>query len=1197
MKPFDLNTAPLTGVTLIEAGAGTGKTYTLAGIFLRLIVERGLGIDQILVVTYTKAATEELKTRIRQRLLTAKAAFGGKTVQDDFLAHMVSQIRESAPALQRIKDALTDFDRAAIFTIHGFCQRLLQHFAFETGQLFQSELVQEQQPLIQEAADDFWRRYISSAPYELAHYALENLKGPEQMAAVLDFCRYPDLTVVPPPVKPPLSAIAPWRRAADRLGQMWALEKEKILNLLLDPGLNARYYGKCEPDPQMPDLTQRRIRLMQLAGSMDFWNGKYPICSDAERFTSSFLKKATKKNHHPPRHPFFDLCQEAVQTHGCMVRQLADYLRYLKIRLHGQARPRLDEKKIRKSILFFDDLLLHVYDALAGAQGQQLVGAVSAQYKAALVDEFQDTDPIQYKIFQHLFGKAADLLVMIGDPKQAIYSFRGADIFSYLRAAESARTNTTLTKNWRSTPTLVQAVNTIFESHAQPFGFEKIKYNRAIAANAEPLNGNGPLTIWFLPGKGEDGSNKPISQEAAVSAIAEAVSEEIVRLICDPAAHTAPGQIAVLARTHKQSQVIKKALSHKKVPAVLHSAGSVFDTSEAEAVARVMAAAAAPNDPAAVRAALASDLLGVQAREFHEGLGNPTEKWQARWNAFVRDHRTWVRHGFYRMFRGVLVREGVKGRLLAQPEGERRLTNLLHLAELLHQAESDHHLGAEGLIKWLAAQRQAPQKGSDGQQLRLESDALAVRIITMHKSKGLQFDVVFCPFVWSGVGADKNAAVFHDPRRDDRLTLAMGPDIAPDHQLQARKEALAENLRMMYVALTRARQRCYMVWGRINNTEVSAPAYLFHTPGMAVGLDDWITPLVQKVRGLDDAGMLGELQALARRSGGSVVIEALPQSTGVRYEADETPLPLWDSRLMKRTVTAGWRIASFSSLTAGQPDEDRLWPDRDLAVLPSPPTVSGSQPFSDLFGFPKGVRAGLFFHDVLEHWDHGADDQAKCSTLVSTKLMAHGFDLQWAPVVNEMLANLAATVLNSHGESFTLGQVPPPGRINEMEFYFPLQAFNLKTLNSLFERFGQRVIADRAGERLGRLTIAPIQGYMKGYIDAVFCFNGRYYLVDWKSNYLGAAYADYAAKELAAAVAADYYFLQYNLYVLALDQLLRQKLEDYDYTRHFGGVFYIFLRGISPDRSGATGLFYDRPDPRLVSGLGELLIGGRGIHA
>ncbi len=1194
MKAFDLRTVRLEGTTLIEAGAGTGKTYTLTGIFLRLIVEHGLGIDRILVVTYTKAATEELKTRIRDSLLTAKAVFNGRSTTDEFLRHLVSQCGNRPSALQRVEDALTDFDRAAIFTIHGFCQRLLQHFAFETGHIFHSELVQDQETLIQEVADDFWRRHIARAPYELVHYALETLKGPEQLAMVLlNYCRFPYVTMLPPAVKPPLRAVAPWRRAAERMMQLWPFERDRVLNLLLDPGLNARFFGKCEPDGNRTGPSQRRQRLEALAGEMDLWNGKYPLFEKAERFGSAFLARATKKNCITPCNPFFDACQNAVSRQVRMVDQLADYLRYLKIRLQGEIRRQLERKKARRNILFFDDLLLHVHDALNDRQGHELIRAVRRQYKAALVDEFQDTDPLQYDIFKRLFSRDSDLLFMIGDPKQAIYSFRGADVFSYLKAAASAQTDYTLTKNWRSTPTLVRAVNTIFGNRALPFGFKTIRFNPGTAAQAESAQKQWPLKLWYLTRHQNDSADKPISQQAATTAIAAAVAEEIVRLTSDPAFDVCPSRIAVLTRTHKQSQIVKRALAQKSVPAVLHSAGNVFDSEEAETIFRVMAAAAAPYDPVAVRAALAGDLLGVDAHALHGALENPSEHWQARWTAFGRDHRIWIRHGFYRMFRGLMVRENVKARVLSLPDGERRLTNLLHLSELLQHAESEHRLGPEGLLKWLTVQRLSTSQRSDEQQLRLESDALAVRIITMHKSKGLQFDVVFCPFVWSGTAGNETAALFHDQAHDYRLTMEMGPDIAPEHQLQARKEVLAENLRMMYVALTRAQRMCYLAWGRINNTELSAPAYLLHAPVAETDSEDWLSPLTRKLRTLDDAGLVGELQQLGRRSDGSIVVEPLPAGTASSYMATEQSTKIKGYRTVSRSITDTWRIASFSSLTAGASAEQDEWPDRDPITTPGGQPAAPQESFSGLFGFPRGAHAGLFFHDLLENWDPSEPDEKVHQALAAAKLKSHGFDERWHTAVVQMLAALAAMPLKVQQDSFSLAQVPKDQRINEMEFYFPLQTTGPEALKRLFGDHAGALLGRMPEQRLERLTFAPVQGYLKGYIDSIFRYGGRYYLVDWKSNHLGDDYSDYLPEALARTMVKDYYFLQYHLYTTALNQLLKQKIEKYDYASHFGGVFYIFLRAIAPDRNVPAGLFYDCPDPDLVAALTQLLIGKR----
>ncbi len=1191
MKSFDLLNASLEGVNLIEAGAGTGKTYTLAGLFLRLVVEQGLGIDQILVVTFTKAATEELKNRIRMRLLTAKSVFGGAKATDELLAHLVSSAQDPEKGLQRIQDALTDFDRAAIFTIHGFCQRVLQQFAFETGHLFRSELVQDAQPFLQEVVDDFWRRHISRAPGELAGYALAKLKGPDQLVQVLNYCRYPNVRILPNTVKPNLKTIAPFRRAAAKVRELWPQVKDDVMALLQSPGLNATYYGKCVPDPDRPHLTQRQIRMMALAQAMSRWNGRYPLCDHFDRFSTKLLAKATKKGYDTPDHPFLHACDQTLICEKRMTDQMDAYLRYLKVRLHRQAQQRLDLKKAKHNILFFDDLLLQVHHALMDKHRGFLVRAVRQQYKAALVDEFQDTDPLQYEIFSQLFADPQQLLIMIGDPKQAIYSFRGADLFSYLKAVDKARTKATLTRNWRSTPALIQAINTIFSNHSRPFGFEKIDFERAVAAHDDDgMDQTPPLRLWCLTRTKDHEKSTPLSQAEVLPKIVEAVAEEIFQLLSNPDMAVAPKEIAVLTRKHQQSQLIKEALVQRKIPAVLHSAGRVFDTNEAEHLARVLKAVANPSDARCVRAALCIDFFGVNAQGFDERLPNPSRGWQLRWDAFNDYHHIWINFGFYLMFRKLMARERIKARLLDLADGERRLTNLLHLAELAHQAEVEQRLGPDGLIKWLANQRLSGQKGSDDQQLRLESDARAVRIITMHKSKGLQFEVVFCPFLWSGVRADKNAAMFHDPRKEDRLTLALGPDILPDYQLQAQKEALAENIRLLYVALTRAKRRCYMVWGRIKNTEISAPAYLMHNSELSAETIDWVGPLKKKMSAMTDAQFIMELEQLASRSRGTISVEPPPgTSTGSYSAAQEASIPL-SHRTLGRGINTNWRIASFSSLTAGLADHDSEWPDRDGGPSKTDTQIPVQGNFNSMFAFPKGVHAGLFFHDLLEHWDHTQKDSAQRICLVTEKLSAYGFDQRWADTVGRMLDDLATADLVTRSSQFSLAQVPVDGRINEMEFYFALKSFSADEVCLTFEKFAGQAVNNLLGPHLARLTFVPLEGFMKGYIDMVFRHHDRYYLVDWKSNYLGAQFEDYETATLDRTMAEDYYFLQYHLYVLALDQLLRQKLDSYDYKRHFGGVFYIFLRGIGNSGRSSNGIYYAKPRAELVDALARLLI-------
>ena len=1193
MKPFNLSTDPLQGVTLIEAGAGTGKTYTLTGIYLRLIIERGLSVDQILVVTYTKAATEELKTRIRLGLLGVKAALEKADGSDEFETMLPAHGTDRQRAAQRVRDALTDFDRSAIFTIHGFCQRLLQQYAFETGHFFDSELVQNPQPYVQELADDFWRRHISRAPYELARYAIKALKGPQELARVLGLCRYPNVRVCPGPQKVLLRAIRPWRQSARALQSLWRQSRTEIFKQLEAPGLYARPYGKCEVHPQVEGVTCRQLFLQGLFEAMDQWDGRYPIFEGAECLSQSYIARHTKKGHALPQHPFFVHCDRAIAHQHRMESEMAQHVRYLKVRLFHTANEQLTRKKIRQGVLFFDDLLLLVHQALHASRGNFLCDSVRRQYRAALVDEFQDTDPLQYEIFHRLFAHRNMLLGLIGDPKQAIYSFRGADLFSYLKAAARADGKTTLTVNWRSSPAIIDAVNTVFQRHTRPFGFSEIQFLPAVPASASACGGDlPPLTIWSLTRTDQDIRTRPVSQEEAVQRISAAVAEEICTLLsgCGKTVYQ-PEQIAILTRTHNQSQMVKNALAAKKVPAVLHGAGSVFHTRDALAISLLMTAIASPGNAALANALLASDYYGLPAEEFLEGNQGPSSRWQQCRAALGGDYLTWVQQGFYAMFRHWMTREKIRVRLLSLPDGERRLTNLIHLGELLHQAEVDYRLGLDGLIKWLAGRIQSEENGEDTQQLRLERDSRAVRIITMHKSKGLEFDVVFCPFVWGGVKSDPSAAVFHDPAHDHALTLALGPDIAPDHQRQARREALSENLRMLYVALTRARTRCYMAWGRINRTEISAPAYLFHGPLDCADAGERIARLQEKMNSLTDAGCLADLQQVARNSGGAIEVKPLPRDTAAVYQPRERAAGPLHCRKLRRSIRRRWRVSSFSSLTANLPVEQGERPDRDDMAQTVPDPEMRYSPFQSLFEFPKGAHAGIFFHDLLEHWDHTEKDRSVIRALIGSKLKAHGFDLRWQDAVGKMLGHLGATVLETAYHHFSLSQVPMSSRINEMSFYFPLRNFSPDDLSRVFKDKGHCGPLDiRRDWKLDQLAFTPSQGLMKGYIDTLLCHQGRYYILDWKSNFLGATPEHYRLAALQRTMVEEYYFLQYLFYSVAVDQMLRQKIPGYAYDSHFGGICYLFLRGIVPDPGGSGGIYYTVPDPRLIEALRTLLI-------
>ena len=1198
-RPFYHLTNTLFGQQLIESSAGTGKTHAITCLYIRLLIELALPVREILVVTFTEAATAELKKRIREKIREGLEVLDGASTIDPFLAGLYSKIANRDEAKANLLNAVSTFDEAAIFTIHGFCQQVLRDKAFESGSSFDAELITSQEHLLREIVEDFYRRELYSvSPLFLQSNFVKDLNVASMVKFVKSFVSNPFRFIIPKVQKPPDKDFEGLgenlSKAYQKTQKCWGEEREEICALLeKDKGLDRRTFSK-------PHL-QGWLKSLGEYFSSEY---PYPLPPALERFGLIKLKEATKNGHPAPEHQFFEFCQKLIDSSDSLGALCKSYSLALKNELVAFARNELQERKRRENVRSFDDLLLDLYGALQEKDCTELVSSVRAQYKAVLIDEFQDTDPIQMAIFETLYGTEDFSFFRIGDPKQSIYGFRGADVYAYLNAAQRVQDQFTLGENWRSSQRLITATNTLFERAIHPFVLPEIQFQPVRAGRPEAdqgLSWNGtpdpsPMKLWFVK-RESVGQGTTIPKGKAHDILPEAVARDIVSVLNAGQAGecrvddrpVSPEDIAILVRTNREARLIQDALNKKTVPCVLYSQESVFDSDEAGEIERILTGIAELGDPGKVKAALATNILGAKGSDINR-LNEDESQLEIVLQRFEDYRELWLERGFMVMARRLLDREFVRRRLLEFPDGERRLTNVLHCLELLHAASLENNLGIDGILKWLKGRRLKEEEISPEEyQLRLETDECSVKVITIHRSKGLQYPIVYCPFGWNTVSEPKAFVSFHDPENPTRFLCDIDPEQSPAHEELARREVLGENARLLYVALTRAKYRCTLVWGAFKDAGSSPLAYLLHAPELDLSHFP-VDTLQQKVEAMDDDQIEQELAALVQQSSNSIEVRGLPDLSNETYRPPVAVQQNVDFREFAGAIRRDFGIASFTSLVQGKrrgvelPDHDSAAQSKEEAVE-SPKVESSSR--TSFAHFPRGTRAGKFLHKVLEGVDFKQSTRGSIQSLVQELLEEFGFDLDWEGAVTGMVQNVLNTPLDRAKPDLVLSRISARERLNEMEFNMPLDLLTSGKLRFILKSHLGKGFPNVTWGMLDKLDFSPVSGFMKGFIDLVFYFQGRYYLVDWKSTFLGGDFTDYATERLTESMWREGYILQYLLYVVALHRYLRFRIKDYQYSTHFGGVFYLFLRGVNAQRGSEFGIYKALPDESLVRALSD----------
>ncbi len=831
--PLDVFACPLEGANLIEASAGTGKTWAICGLYLRLVLERGLEVPQILVVTFTNAATAELRERIRERMVQVLACLQGRgAAADKFTKQLLDSLRTrhgiaDADMIKRLDAAVQNFDEAAVFTIHGFAQRALADAPFAAGMPLSQELLADDGDLLAATASDFWRRHVAApeTPPALAAYLLAQKDSPERFARLLrrqagkplSRLIWPEDTVGdPPPI-----ATTRLQAAHDAARAVWHGAREDVVACVTEalPRLRANIYNAESVAKSFAswDRMLAPANAMVAATNLE----KLDLLTPA--------RMVPKKGQQPcAAHAFFDAAAALLAERAALDAQLSlSRLRLIR-QLVTEGPDQLRQAKRERRVVGFDDMLFNLHERLTGAGGPALAQVLRQRFPAALIDEFQDTDPLQFSIFNTVYGDGQSLLFLVGDPKQAIYSFRNADLHTYLQARRIAQAEYTLVHNQRSIKPLLHALNALFGGNPQAFMLEGLIYHPVDAGDkkrpvlADRSAARAPLQLWTLPDVAGERPGKVHAKREATNACAGEIARLLAagqrREVTLDGRPLAAGDMAVLVRSHAQGSAMRQALTALGVGSVELSQASVFRTPDAQELERVLAAILEPSREGPLRAALSTELMGLDASAI-EALADDEAGMLARLADFAEYRDRWLKGGLARMLRGLFVQEQVSQRMLARPDGERRLTNLRHLAECLHEA-SQEHATPEALLRWLRQQR-TQDTAEDATQLRLESDRDLVQIVTVHKAKGLEYPIVFCPFLWDGhpgPASDLDGREYHDD--DGKPVIDFRDEDDPAVEQRMKRERTAESLRLIYVALTRAVHRCYLVVGSYTIAEL-----------------------------------------------------------------------------------------------------------------------------------------------------------------------------------------------------------------------------------------------------------------------------------------------------------------------------------------------------------------------------------------
>jgi exodeoxyribonuclease V beta subunit len=1172
---------PLEGMQLIEASAGTGKTWSLVVLYARFVLERGLPVSEVLATTFTRAATAELRARVRSVFAALSAQLSGSTPSEelDTAAQAVLAACERSgvtPGVLRHRALLaqTSLDEAPILTMHGFYQRTLAEQALASGDLLEAELTQDADAELLLMAQDFWREHIAglgqhnsargtdalrrtektfATPQKLAHWTSRVLAQGEPQLRVAEHAR--DVQMVRSRWYHSLDLV---EQAAQSCRQALALGTvEAVLQDAIERGTFKR-------DTYKANVVPARFRLLAswLQGDQLKPDGWQKL---VELLGASGIAQQ-RQDDRPITHPLFECVDTAYAAQQALDDATADMVISLKLQWLMQVREQLPKRLAAQGLRATDQLAPQLCRLLESERGSALRHALRYRYRAVLVDEFQDTDAAQWQVIHQLFAGTEVAVVLVGDPKQAIYRFRGADLDAYLQARASIDETYCLVENYRGTPALVDAQNAIFEVEPQSaeatglFGDARIGYPRVVSAGAPaPLTGMRSCAAIEVLLLDESATRRQAAAASAATAAAEWIASLLNHSPKLGDRALLAEDIAVLVRTNEQGLLMRRALMRAGVNAAMRPRLRVYDSFEAQQLLWLLDALNDPSDRAAVRRAYACALLGRTTSDLLR-MAESVDDWADAVAQLRRWQQLAQQRGVMACLMQVMIDTAVVQSWAQLPDGERRLVNLRHLIELLADAKMPaHDLAA---LRNHLSQCMASWEQSDSTLLRLESEERAVKVMTTHSSKGLQFPVVVLPFQW--LSKTNSSDTIQLSVEGHHRVLDLGPSVMSDSAAGEGEEA-----RLNYVALTRAQNLCMVIDVMLDTSEPTddtAPA-----------------SVLARLR----SGRTW--QQIAAKLQGQIEVSAVDAGQhSLELRPAQLSVPQIDVARIQRNIDAPWQLSSYSALIRASDRNSLLEQhasaatmtvDRDRSIAAEDPTPVNLEEGGIRWRFPAGPVAGECLHAILERLDFSLDANARRQA-VRSQLMRFGFAASLCDEVDDWLQQIAAVSLTQQGA--TLAQVFASGGCAR-EWGFDIRQ-PLLMADVLSQRLAQ---AGASSLQESPLTASLAQGFLTGIVDLVFESQGRYWVLDYKSNRLGPDASHYQAAELHAAIHEHRYDVQAAVYLFALHLHLSRTLAAYDPAHHLGGAVFAFLRGMHPQAD--TGVWRYEPTAEQLAVLTHLL--------